>query len=138
VPGRIFWGWLGSGRVDPVVVMCWLALGMAGGSALMALLGASWPLVLIGVVATILSATVMSWHGVLLAEAARLAPPGQRGAATGGVLSFGQLGGLLLPLVYSGVLLAGGGYGLGFAACGVPALVVGLVLLRAPREEDNR
>jgi MFS family permease len=138
VPGRIFWGWLGSGRVDPVVVMCWLALGMAGGSALMALLGPSWPLLLIGVVATILSATVMSWHGVLLAEAARLAAPGQRGAATGGVLSFGQLGGLLLPLVYSGVLLAGGGYGLGFAACGLPALVVGLVLLRAPREEDNR
>jgi MFS family permease len=138
VPGRIFWGWLGSGRVDPVVVMCWLALGMAGGSALMALLGASWPLVLIGVVATILSATVMSWHGVLLAEAARLAAPGQRGAATGGVLSFGQLGGLILPLVYSGVLLAGGSYGLGFAACGLPALVVGLVLLRAPREGDNR
>jgi MFS family permease len=138
VPGRIFWGWLGSGRVEPAVVMCWLALGMAGGTVIMALLGPSWPLVLIGVVATILSATVMSWHGVLLAEAARLAAPGQRGAATGGVLSFGQLGGLILPLVYSGVLLAGGSYGLGFAACGLPALVVGIVLLRAGREEDNR
>jgi len=138
VPGRIFWGWLGSGRVDSVVVMCWLALGMAGGTALMGLMGPSWPLVLIGVVATVLSATVMSWHGVLLAEAARLAAPGQRGAATGGVLSFGQLGGLILPLIYSGVLLATGSFGLGFAACGLPALVVGVVLLRAEREEDNR
>jgi MFS family permease len=138
VPGRIFWGWLGSGRVAPAVVMCWLALGMAGGAALMGLLGPSWPLVLIGVVATVLSATVMSWHGVLLAEAVRLAAPGQAGAATGGVLSFGQLGGLILPLVYSAVLLAGGGFGLGFAACGLPALAVGIVLLRAGREEDNR
>ncbi|MBR0657838.1 MFS transporter [Neoroseomonas oryzicola] len=138
VPGRIFWGWLGSGRVDPAVVMCWLALGMAGGAAAMALLGPHWPLLLIGLVATVLSATVMSWHGVLLAEAARLAAPGQRGAATGGVLSFGQLGGLILPLVYSGVLLATGSYGLGFTACGLPALVVGIALLRAPRDADSR
>lgn len=138
VPGRIFWGWLGSGRVEPAMVMCWLALGMAGGTAAMALLGADWPLVLVGVVATTLSATVMSWHGVLLAEAARLAPPGQRGAATGGVLSFGQLGGLLLPLIYSAVLVATGSYGFGFTVCGLPALVVGIVLLRAPREHDAR
>ena len=138
VPGRIFWGWLGSGRVEPAMVMCWLALGMAGGTAAIALLGADWPLVLVGVVATTLSATVMSWHGVLLAEAARLAPPGQRGAATGGVLSFGQLGGLLLPLIYSAVLVATGSYGFGFTVCGLPALVVGIVLLRAPREHDAR
>lgn len=138
VPGRLFWGWLGSGRVEPAMVMCWLALGMACGAAMMALLGAHWPLVLVGLVATVLSATVMSWHGVLLAEAARLAAPGQRGAATGGVLSFGQLGGLLLPLVYSAVLLATGSYGLGFTACGLPALVVGIVLLRAPRDHEAR
>ncbi len=138
VPGRLFWGWLGSGHVEPGLVMSWLALGMAGGSAAMALLGAHWPLVLIGIVATVLSATAMSWHGVLLAEAARLAPEGRRGAATGGVLSFGQFGGLLLPLVYSAVLLATGSYGLGFAACGLPALVVGIVLLRAPRDHEAR
>lgn len=138
VPGRLFWGWLGSGRVDPAVVMCWLALGMAGGAAMMGLLGPHWPLLLIGLVAAVLSATAMSWHGVLLAEAARLAAPGQRGAATGGVLSFGQFGGLLLPLLYSGVLFATGSYGLGFAACGLPALVVGIVLLRAPRDHMAR
>lgn len=135
VPGRIFWGWLGSGRVDPAVVMCWLALGMAGGAAVMGLLGPSWPLVLIGLVATVLSATVMSWHGVLLSEAARLAPEGQRGAATGGVLSFGQMGGLLLPLVYSGTLVLTGSHGFGFAAGGLPALAVGIALLRATRRE---
>jgi hypothetical protein len=53
-----------------------------------------------------------------------------RGAATGGVLSFGQVGALLLPLVFAGILWASGSYGLGFAVCGLPALVVGIVLLR--------
>jgi len=138
VPGRLFWGWLGSGHVEPPMVMCWLALGMAGGTVMMALLNAQWPLLLIGAVATVLSATAMSWHGVLLSEAARLAAPGQHGAVTGGVLSFGQFGALLLPLVYSGVLIATGSYGLGFTASGVPALIVGIVLLRAPRDHEAR
>lgn len=138
VPGRIFWGWLGSGRVEPAAVLCWLAFGMAGGSAAMVLIGPAWPLALVGALAVVLSATVMSWHGVLLSEAARLAPAGQRGSATGGVLSFGQMGGLLLPLVYSGALVATGSHGIGFAACALPALIVGIVLLRAPRESGAR
>ena len=36
------------------------------------------------------------------------------------------------------VLLATGSYGLGFTACGLPALVVGIALLRAPRDADSR
>jgi MFS family permease len=130
VPGRILWGWLGSGFVAPRVLMGGLSLGMAACAVLMGLVGAHWPLVLIGLVAIGLSATVMSWHGVLLAETARLAPSGQRGAATGGVLSFGQLGGLLLPLVYALLLTLTGSHGPGFVVCGLPALVVGFALLR--------
>jgi nitrate/nitrite transporter NarK len=94
------------------------------------LYGAGWPVPLVGLVAAGLSATAMSWHGVLLSEAARLAPEGQRGPATGGVLSFGQFGGLLLPLAYAGLLAATGSYGVGFVACGLPALWVGWELLR--------
>ena len=134
VPGRIFWGWLGSGPVAPRVLMGGLALGMAAGAALAGLYGEHWPARLVGMVAALLGATVMSWHGVLLAETARLAPEGMRSAATGGVLSFGQFGGLLLPLVYSGLLGLTGSHGLGFAVCGLPALLVGLDLLR-PRQK---
>jgi hypothetical protein len=43
-------------------------------------------------VGAVLSATAMSWHGILLFETARLAPVGSAGAVTGGVLSFGQVG----------------------------------------------
>ena len=137
VPCRIFWGWLGSAVVTPRAMLGGLALGMAASTGVMGLYGPSWPLLLIGLTASLLSASAMSWHGVLLAEAARLAPPGMRGGATGGVLSFGQLGGLLLPLVYAALLWLTGSHGLGFAVSGLPALVVGLVLMRGPREPSR-
>ncbi|MFN0163904.1 MAG: MFS transporter [Burkholderiales bacterium] len=130
MPGRIVWGWLASGHVSLRVMLGALALGMAAGSTLLGLCDANSPLVVVGAVACLLSATALSWHGVLLAEAARAAPEGKRGAATGGVLSFGQVGGLVEPMVFSALLGATGGYLAGFIACSVPALVVGVMMLR--------
>ncbi len=136
VPARIFWGWLGSGIVSPRVLMGALSLGMAASTGLLGLSGTGWPMALFAAVAICISLTAMSWHGVLLSEAARLAPEGMRGAATGGVLSSGQLGALVLPLTYSLILILTGNHGWGFAACGLPALVVGIALLRPPRLPD--
>jgi nitrate/nitrite transporter NarK len=130
VPGRIVWGWLGSSYVTPRMMMAGLALGMAGSVALLAFCSAGWPTLLVGVIACVLSATALSWHGILLAETARAAPEGMRGGVTGGVLSFGQVGALALPLIYSGLLDLTGSYGIGFMVCGVPALLVGVQLLR--------
>ncbi len=130
VPGRILWGWLGSFYVSPRIVMAGLALGMSGSVAATGFFTAGWPLILIGAVATVLSATAMSWHGILLSETARLAPEGNAGPVTGGVLSFGQMGALLGPIVYSGLLGATDSYGLGFIACSIPALFVGIALTR--------
>jgi MFS family permease len=133
VPGRILWGWLGSFYIAPRVVMAGLALGMAGSVAATGLFTAGWPLLLIGAVAIVLSATAMSWHGILLSETARLAPDGSAGPVTGGVLSFGQMGALLCPVAYAGLLSATGSYGLGFIVCALPALWVGIELSRPPR-----
>ena len=130
VPGRILWGWIGSSYVSPRLMMAGLALGMAGSAVLLALCDASWPTLLVGLVACMLSATALSWHGILLAETARAAPEDMRGGVTGGVLSFGQVGALALPLIYSGFLEQTGSYGIGFIVCGVPALLVGVQLLR--------
>jgi MFS family permease len=130
VPGRIVWGWLGSTHVTPRVMMIGLALGMAGSAMLLALCGAGWPALIVSLIACVLSATALSWHGILLAETARAAPEGMRGGITGGVLSLGQVGALALPLIYSGLLDLTGSYGIGFIVCGVPALLVGLQLLR--------
>jgi MFS family permease len=130
VPGRILWGWLGSTHVTPRRMMAGLALGMGGSAALLALCNAGWPTLMIGLIACVLSATALSWHGILLAETARAAPDDMRGGVTGGVLSFGQVGAFSLPLMYSGLLNVTGSYGIGFVICGVPALLVGVQLLR--------
>ena len=130
VPGRIFWGWLGTSYASPRMVMAGLSLGMAGSAALLALCTEGWPTLLVGLVACAVSATALSWHGVLLAETARAAPEGRRGSVTGGVLAFGQVGALGLPLAFSTLLDLTGSYGIGFVVCGVPALLVGIQLLR--------
>jgi MFS family permease len=130
VPGRIVWGWLGSTHVTPRMLMAGLAFGMAGSVALFALSGPGWPTLLVGLIACVLSATALSWHGILLAETANAAPEGMRGGVTGGVLSFGQVGALSMPLIYSGLLDLTGSYGIGFMVCGVPALLVGIQLMR--------
>jgi MFS family permease len=130
VPGRIVWGWLGSSYISPRLMMAGLALGMAGSVSLLALCGTGWPTLVVGLIACVLSATALSWHGILLAETARAAPDGMRGGVTGGVLSFGQVGALALPLMYSGLLDVTGSYGIGFIVCGIPALLVGILLLR--------
>jgi MFS family permease len=135
IPGRILWGWLGSGYVAPRIVMAGLAFGMAASAVFIALYEASWPVLLVGIGAGVLSATALSWHGLVLSEAARLAPEGKRGAVTGGILSFGQFGAMVMPFVYSALLSVTGSYGFGFVVCGLPALLVGFDLLRGRRSE---
>jgi MFS family permease len=130
VPCRILWGWLGSFHVTPRLVMAGLALGMAGSVAATGLFTPAWPMAAMGLVVGMLSATAMSWHGILLSETARLAPAGRAGAVTGGVLSFGQIGAFLGPSVFSLLLHVTGGYGAGWGVCAVPALWVGISLLR--------
>jgi MFS family permease len=131
VPCRILWGWLGSFHVAPRLVMAGLALGMAGSVALTGLFTAAWPIAAMGLVGAVLSATAMSWHGILLSETARLAPEGRAGAVTGGVLSFGQIGAFLGPSAFSLLLYLTGGYGAGWAVCAIPAVWVGISLLRS-------
>jgi MFS transporter len=137
IPCRILWGWIGSFYVAPRHVMAWLAFGMAGSVVLTGAFSEAWPVLGIGIVAGMLSATAMSWHGILLSESARLAPIGRAGAITGGVLSFGQMGAVLCPSVFSVMLRITGGYTAGWAACAVPAVLVGIELLR-PRPTIRR
>ncbi|HEY1931926.1 MAG TPA: MFS transporter [Acetobacteraceae bacterium] len=130
IPCRILWGWVGSFYIAPRIVMAGLAFGMAASVVLMGVFNAGWPELAIGIVTGALSATAMSWHGILLSESARLAPPGRAGAVTGGVLSFGQMGAFLCPSVFSLLLRLTGSYAAGWAVCAVPAIWVGANLLR--------
>jgi MFS family permease len=129
IPCRVLWSWLGSYHISSRLMMAWLALGMAAAALAMAFFTFSWPLLALEAAAWTLSATALSWHGIVLTEAARMAPEGMVGSATGGVLSFGQAGSLVCPLAYAAVLHVTGSYGVGWAVCGLPALFVGINLL---------
>ncbi|MGY8935081.1 MAG: MFS transporter [Alphaproteobacteria bacterium] len=134
VPGRILWGWLSSSYFSPRSLMVTLSFAMAATVAATGFFESDWPILMIGGVASGVTATVFSWHGVLLAEAVRLAPKGAAASVTGGMLSFGQLGALLMPLVYSLILSQTDSYRIGFFVCAIPAVVVGVALLRSPRQ----
>jgi hypothetical protein len=133
IPCRILWGWLGSFHLPPRSVMAGLAFGMALSVVLMGWFAPQWSTHGIAAVTIALSATAMSWHGILLSESARLAPPGRAGTVTGGVLSFGQMGALVCPLVFALLLRLSGGYGAGWVVCAIPAVLVGLDLVRSAR-----
>ncbi len=138
IPCRILWGWVGSFFIPPRLVMAGLAFGMAVSVVLMGAFTPAWSGVAIGVVTGVLSATAMSWHGILLSEAARLSPVGRAGAVTGGVLSFGQMGAFLCPSAFSLLLRVTGGYMAGWAICAIPAILVGIILLRRRTDAEER
>ena len=135
IPGRIVWGWLSSRYIHPRAMLGLLALLMFVAVGLTSLFEPSWPRWQVTLVAICVSLTVFSWHGVTLAEAAKLAPPAMRGAVTGGVLSFGQCGGLVLPLLYSLILSVTDSYQMGFLVCSIPAILVGLGLSISARRQ---
>src|SRR5690606_4457643 len=98
IPARIFWGWAGSRWVHAGLMLAILAGGMTLAAVATGLYDRSWSLGAITAVAIVYSATAIGWHGLLLSEVARLAPPGQIGAMTGGVLAFGGAGMMLYPM----------------------------------------
>jgi nitrate/nitrite transporter NarK len=134
VPARIFWGWLASRFVRPALLLALLGIAMAASAALAAIIAPGWPTWAATAVACALSVTAVSWHGVLLAEVARLSPPGRIGATTGAVLACGDAGALCLPLAFSAALTLTGEYGPGFLIGGALALAVGLLGLRRPQK----
>jgi nitrate/nitrite transporter NarK len=130
VPARIGWGWVASRLVRPNILLAALGIGMSAAAALTASLDARWPMWAIVVATTAFSVTAVSWHGVLLAEVARLSPTGRIGSTTGVVLAFGDAGSLILPLLFSAALALTGSYRIGFLIGAVPTLAVGLYSLR--------
>ena len=135
IPARILWGWVASGRIAPRYLLAIFGVAMFVAVAAMGLMTAAWPMVAIAAVVLTCSATAVSWHGVLLAEVARIAPAGQVAGTTGGVLAFGNAGQMLLPSAFSGLYLLSGSYLAAFTVCGLPAMAAGLWLLsqrRAP------
>ena len=137
VVARIFWGWLAGSFIAPRTMLALLGLGIAASSVMTGLITEDWSLTLVLIAACAFSATAVSWHGVLLAEVARLAPPGQVGSLTGGVLSLGYIAMMGYPALYGFILANGGGFNYGFMIIGVPAFIAGCMLLRPSRRKSE-
>jgi MFS family permease len=130
IPARIFWGWVGSTVFQPRALLAVLAMVMASSTALMGAFDTHWSHAAILAINCAVSISVLSWHGVLLSEAARLAPAGEAGRMTGGILAFGAIGQIVFPAIF-GVGYWFAGYGLAFVSISIPAAVVaGIFLLR--------
>jgi hypothetical protein len=129
---RIIWGLLASSWLSPRSVMA--LIGLVGGAAGLgvAQLGPGWTPVEITVVAVIYNMTAISWHGVLLAETARLAPEGKVGGITGGVLAFTSIAMMIYPAVFGVLLATTGSYKIGFALAAIPSFVATIIFFRAP------
>ena len=138
IPVRIGWGWVAGGSASPRRMLGGFGIVMAVASAGMALVTPEWPVVAVIALAVVLSVTALSWHGVLLAEVARLAPPGRVGATTGGVLSFGDAAAMLMPLIFSATIAITGGYRSGFVVAAVPPLAAAAFLLSGSRRREGR
>lgn len=130
VVARILWGWLASTIVAPRRMLALLGLGIAATGVLIGLISKDWSIPLVGLATCGFAATAVSWHGVLLAEVARLAPAGQVGSLTGGVLSLGYIAMMAYPAAYGIILAHYDDFGHGFILAGAPALIAGIMLSR--------
>ena len=130
---RIAWG-VGGGVISPRLILG--LIGLTGGMSALALtqIAASWSVLEVTVVAVLYNMTAISWHGILLAEIARLAPKEQVGAVTGGVLSFTSVAMMIYPAIYGFLLATTGSYRVGFLLGAIPSFVAFLIFIRMPVE----
>jgi len=127
---RILWGVLSGGMVPARWIFA--GLGLFGGIAavLITQFDFTWTLTGIIAVAILFNITAISWHGILLSETARLAPEGQVGGVTGGVLSFTSIAMMIYPALYGLILAATGSYQIGFALAAIPSFAAFIIFLK--------
>ncbi len=128
VAGRALWA-LVADRLGPLRVLIGLGLAAAAAAALLAVAGPHWPGLVIVLLAMVMGATAVGWNGVLLAEIARVAPPGQVGAATSAMgFAFGFCM-LFAPSLFSLLVGLTGSYAAGYGLCVATALGGALALV---------
>jgi len=90
---------------------------------------ADWPLPAVILMSALFGASAVGWNGVYLAEVARLAPPDQVGAITGGTQFFTFIGALAAPPLFGLIVGLAGSYGKAYLVFCLPPALAGLRLL---------
>jgi MFS family permease len=135
VAGRILWA-VAADRIGAraVLVLCGLGAALAGG--LLAAAGPGWPGLVVTLAGIAMGATAVGWNGVMLAETARVAPPGQVGGATAALSFCFAFCMILAPPLFTLLVGLTGGYAAGFLLCAVTA-VGGALALRGLRQPGD-
>ncbi|MDH5285838.1 MAG: MFS transporter [Betaproteobacteria bacterium] len=133
VGGRILWGHVADRTRSPRAVLAILGIG----AGLCSLATAAWPVDAsvwpLFVVLALFGASAIGWNGVMLADVARLSPPGRAGAITGAT-SFVTFAGVVCgPSVFSLLAATAGSYRAGFVAIGLGSLLSALAFAARSR-----
>jgi MFS family permease len=129
VAGRIAWALIAD-RVGARLPLLGCGIGAAVAALALAAAGPGWPVALVVLAGIVMGATAVGWHGVMLAETARIAPEGQVGGATAAVSFAFALTMLVAPPAFSALVGLTGGYAAGFLLCVLAALGGAAAILR--------
>jgi len=136
VGARILWGYIGSTFLSARIVLGIIGIIAGIAAILTGMYESHWSYFLILSVAILYNITALSWHGILLAEIARLTPSETVAGITGGVLAFTSIAMMIYPAAYGLLLGITGSYGIGFIISSIPAFIGGLIFLRKPIEKS--
>lgn len=129
--GRLVWGGVADRLADGNRVLMLNGLIAAAAGALTMLLSAgAAPAVVYGVL-ILFGVSAIGWNGVFMAEVARLAPKGQIGSVTGGVMVSTYAGVLVGPMTFAGAYTLVGAYTASFGLCAAISLAGAALMLAA-------
>lgn len=132
--GRVAWGAVADRLQGGLVVLAIIGLVTAGSAGAMVGAHHMAPWMIVGLL-MLFGVASIGWNGVMLAEAARLSPPGQVGPVAGGVLMLTFAGVVLGPATFAAAYQLIGSYSDTFALFAAAPLV-GSVLAWAGNRTD--
>lgn len=137
VAGRVLWGVVADNWIGPRRLLGLLGVAMSLAAFMVAAVGPGWPVALVLLLSVVYGATAVGWNGVYLSEVARVAPPGQAAAATGGSVALTYCGVVTLPLAFWALVASSGSYVPGFVAIGCLTLWRAAFFLRPASERHT-
>lgn len=132
--GRVFWGMAADRTQAGLLLLAAIGGITSASAALMPMAGDLEPWLTVALLC-LFSAASIGWNGVMLAEAARLSPPGQAGPVTGGVLAVTFFGVVVGPSLFAASYQLIGGYAETYAWFALLPLLGSILIWRGSREE---
>lgn len=112
---RIAFGYASDRFFRPQLLLAALAAVGVATLLILLLVGGRVSFTVVIVLAAVIGATVSGWNGVMMAELARLSPPGLVASVSASAVTCIYLGYMIGPVVTSGLIGLSGSYLLGFA-----------------------